>query len=136
MALILLVDDDPALVELTRSMLETCGYEVVTAADARQGLSAFVEGKDRIELVITDVSMPGMDGASMARRMVSVNPALPVLFVSGSLDRDDVHTDGLSRFAFLAKPFTGSGLVGTVAKMLVPRRSPELGSPHARSSVA
>ncbi len=136
MALILLVDDDPTLVDLTRSMLEHHSYEVVTAGDARQGLSAFVSSKDRIELVITDVSMPGMDGPSMVRRMASVNPNLSVLFVSGSLDRNEVQAEDLPRFAFLAKPFTRAGLIETVRKMLLPRRSPEYSSAQVGTPAA
>ena len=136
MALILLVDDDPALAGLTRSMLEHSGYEVVSAGDARQGLNAFASAKDRVELVITDVSMPGMDGPSMVRRMASLNPNVPVLFVSGSLDRNEVHSEDLPRFAFLAKPFTRDGLIETVGKMLLPRRSPECGNAHVRTSAA
>ena len=118
MRTILVVHDDRVLLELVCSTLERHGYQALTGCDARHGLEAFAEAKDRIELVIAGTVLPGMDTGAMIARMVALNPLLPVLFVAGCLERVEVHTEGLTRFAFLATPFSAGALLDTVQRML------------------
>ncbi|MCU1375084.1 MAG: sensor hybrid histidine kinase [Actinomycetia bacterium] len=79
---VLLVEDEEALRHGTARLLEAHGYVVVTAADGAAALEVF-EQEDRIDVVVTDVVMPTMSGAQLARALAARRPALPVLFLSG-----------------------------------------------------
>jgi two-component system cell cycle sensor histidine kinase/response regulator CckA len=81
-ATILLVDDDPNDRELMRVLL-TREYEVIEAADGNEALSHFEKHQDRIHLLLTDVHMPGMDGVELAKKILTINPSIKILFASG-----------------------------------------------------
>ncbi len=80
---ILLVDDEPLVRESTRRMLTSLGYRVIIAKNAAEALSVAADCMEEIDLVISDVVMPGMNGLEMARELAALLPNLPVLFVSG-----------------------------------------------------
>jgi signal transduction histidine kinase/CheY-like chemotaxis protein len=80
---ILLVDDEPLVRESTRRMLSSLGYSVITAKNSEQALSIASERLDDIDLVISDVIMPGMNGLELARELSRLRPGITVLFVSG-----------------------------------------------------
>jgi CheY-like chemotaxis protein len=119
MPTILVVDDEPMALKLVQSVLERRGFEVLTSASPLEALEIFQSQQQRIELLISDVVMPGMDGAALANRIVAMNPDLPVLFMSGLVTAREVEQVGaLAQFAFIRKPFRPATLVQAVRKML------------------
>jgi CheY-like chemotaxis protein len=80
---ILLVDDEPLVRESTRRMLSSLGYSVITAKNSEEALAIANERLDSIDLVISDVIMPGMNGLELARELSRRRPLVKVLFVSG-----------------------------------------------------
>ncbi|GAB4227879.1 MAG: hypothetical protein OHK0028_00950 [Deltaproteobacteria bacterium] len=103
---ILLVDDQEPVREVARDMLESLGYEVVTAGDGREGLSRYRESWRQIDLVVLDMVMPGMSGGDCFRKMKEINPGARVVLSSGySLEGavQSVMDEGI--LAFLQKPY-------------------------------
>jgi two-component system, cell cycle sensor histidine kinase and response regulator CckA len=119
MRTILVVDDEPMALKLVQSILEKRGFQVLASTSPTQALDLFVSQQERIELLISDVVMPEMDGPQLASRLVSMNPDLPVLFMSGFVTENEVaDTSLISQFAFIRKPFRPATLVQAVQKML------------------
>ncbi|MGI4939959.1 MAG: response regulator, partial [Janthinobacterium lividum] len=111
-AVILLVEDDPQVRPMTAGFLRELGYDVMEAASA-EAASALVHTLDSLDLVITDVVMPGADGPTLAARLRAERPALPVLFATGH-----VPGPGLTGEAVLNKPFSGAELAAAVLECL------------------
>ncbi|MEI7743691.1 MAG: response regulator, partial [Chloroflexota bacterium] len=102
---------------VTRRILVGAGYEVLEAADAAQARAAVDAGR-RIDILVSDVIMPGMLGHDLARLLRETSPGLPVVFMSG-FTGDDLPTDLLdARSRFVAKPFAAAELVGAVAELV------------------
>jgi CheY-like chemotaxis protein len=80
--IILVVDDDGQVLEGTRDIVEALGYEVISARSATEALSIIRNGAT-IDLLFTDISMPGMDGWELARRSRQLRPGLKVLYTTG-----------------------------------------------------
>jgi two-component system, cell cycle sensor histidine kinase and response regulator CckA len=119
MRTILVVDDEPMALKLVQSILEKRGFEVLASTSAKQAVELFEAERERIELLISDIVMPEMDGTKLASRLVAVNPDLPVLFMSGFLTESEIaDTSAISQYAFIRKPFRPSTLVQAVRKML------------------
>ncbi len=116
---ILLVEDNDQLRNLARETLEHAGYTVVPAADGAEALRVAGQMDDRIDLVLTDVVMPGMSGRRLAEDLLAVRPALRVLYMSGYTD-DAILLHGVSvaGVAFLPKPFMPSELARKVREVL------------------
>jgi CheY-like chemotaxis protein len=106
---LLLVEDDPGLLELTRELLEDAGYVVVPASHAEEALGLAERG--RIDAIVTDVVMPGMTGVQTADKLRLTRPDLKVIYVSGYTN-DTVIRRGLLQpgTAFVQKPFTRESL--------------------------
>ncbi len=94
-------------------MLRNSGYSVMVAANGAEALKTFAAAQEQVRLVITDVVMPGMDGATLAQELKQRNPALPVLFMSGFPE-----SKARLNAPVLGKPFTSATLVGHVRKLL------------------
>lgn len=110
---ILLVDDEEMVLQITRRWLELGGSEVLTAGNGEEAL-AIVDRTERLDLVITDMQMPNMGGRALADRLATVRPRLPVLLISG-FPQNAPPTPGLG---FLAKPFTAGVLLKRVEELL------------------
>ena len=108
---ILVVDDDPAVLEYASCVLEECGYVVLAARDGASAL-VLLGGTDRIDLLFTDLVMPGFDGIELARRAGEEIPGLKVLFTSGH------STDPASGRRLLKKPYRPQQLAGAIAAVL------------------
>jgi two-component system cell cycle sensor histidine kinase/response regulator CckA len=107
------------------AILEKEGYRVRAAADAAQALQFVAEGPGRIDLLLTDVVMPGMNGRELAARLTSRDPALKVLFMSGFAA--EVFQPGSSRepaVEFIQKPMTGEALANKIRQVFDTRLSP------------
>lgn len=111
---ILLVDDDPDVRTMVESTLRERGYRVVAAASGAQALRMMVDQTDPIDLLLTDVAMPGMSGADLAL-IVQAADDVPVLFISGYAEQ--LGPDS-ARGRLLAKPFTPDDLMASVVSAI------------------
>jgi signal transduction histidine kinase len=117
-ATVLLVEDEQAVRELVRIILERSGYSVIEAANAEQAETLF-EAMGALDLLVTDVVMPGRSGFELFRRLHEKLPSLRVLFVSGYTDYAMLDETIVERdLAFLEKPFSAEGLVAKVRDVL------------------
>jgi two-component system cell cycle sensor histidine kinase/response regulator CckA len=116
---ILLVEDEAAVRHLAREVLVARGYTVLTAEDGRQALQIAATHSGNIDLLVTDMAMPGMSGTMLAHQIVKKRPTTKVLFISGHplqhIDADD--SVGISA-TLLQKPFTCRLLARTVREVL------------------
>jgi len=116
---ILLVEDDTQLRELSSSVLSHCGYKVLIAANPEQGLAICKENSRDIQLLVTDVIMPQMNGRQLAEEILKVCPKVRVLYISGYTNNAIVHYGVLDPgLWFLPKPYTLSALVAKVREVL------------------
>jgi CheY-like chemotaxis protein len=107
---VLVVEDAEALRELTRELLERQGYRVLSAANAAEALRQF-EGDSRIDVILTDVVMPGASGPELTRQLMKQQPSLKVIYMSGYTEEATLrHGIAHSGVAFLQKPFTSEAL--------------------------
>jgi len=116
---ILLADDEPELMDITREVLESLNYRVATAENGRQALDMFRQSPDSFDIIVTDLVMPLMSGDAMAREVRQLNSAIPVIFCSG-YDKEQTFKPGeaLSGSLFLHKPFTIEELSQALRAML------------------
>ena len=122
---ILIVDDNLDIRAFARVFLEHAGYSVVTAADGAEALQYYEIHQSSIVLLLTDVTIPRMNGLDLADRVLCIDSQLPVLFMSGdtwSADRG---------FGCLAKPFRPAELVERVSRALNANTHSERTAPAA-----
>jgi DNA-binding NtrC family response regulator len=112
-ATILVADDDPDMLRVTAAILNRSGYRVLTAINAEAALKAFEEASHAIQLVISDVVMPGMKGPQLIRSIKSLSPSTATLLMSGTLG---IAFDGSA--ASIEKPFRMPALVAKVQDLL------------------
>jgi CheY-like chemotaxis protein len=125
---LLVVDDDRAVRELKAEILRQEGYQVLQAESAAEALRVAASTAP-IHLLVTDYSMPEVDGLELTRRFRAVHPQTPVLMVSGSLPLLRDGAQDLDRFEILPKPFGLAELLHKVRTLLdatvpLPRRKP------------
>ncbi len=116
---VLLVEDDDMVREMTAAMLQAIGYTVQVAERASDALSLCEKGDARIDLLITDVVMPGMSGTELRDRVEAVRPGIKVLFTSGYSSSIIAQRGMLEgRGHFLQKPFSINDLARKVRKVI------------------
>ncbi|MDR3567832.1 MAG: ATP-binding protein [Syntrophobacteraceae bacterium] len=118
-AFVLLVDDDPWVRNMAQSMLKRMGYGVLAASGGAEALKLFEEDPDRVRIVITDLTMPGMDGWETLTALRKIRPNVPVVLASGydlalALDRDCIEQPN----AFAHKPYSMGELKSAIDKAL------------------
>ena len=115
-----MVDDEPVLLEYVRRVLERCGHHGLLSDSGAEAWAIFQDGPDEIDLVLTDLVMPGsFGGLELARRIRRIRPRVPVLFMTGTPQIDPV-TARLSRDRLiLKKPFRPDQLVAIVQESSV-----------------
>jgi two-component system, cell cycle sensor histidine kinase and response regulator CckA len=118
---VLLVEDDADVRRATRRMLENLGYFVLEARDGEEGLAVATRAAGSIDVVVTDLMMPRMNGGDLARALAAKYPTLRIVFTSGYTD-DAVLRRRLvdSEHRFLQKPFTAEQLSTAISELLVP----------------
>jgi DNA-binding NtrC family response regulator len=116
---VLLVEDDEMVRNLTRRMLAGRGYTVLTASRGEDALGVVERHGGPIDLLVTDVVMPGMSGRDVARRVAALRPEVKVLYLSGYTD-DAIVRHGMLEpgIAFVQKPFSGDMLARKVRELL------------------
>lgn len=116
---ILLVEDEPTVLELVKTMLEGRGYTVLAAGTPSEGLRLAQEHTGDIELLITDVIMPEMNGLELAQRLRAIHPGLRWLFMSGYPAGTIAHHGVLNPdVCFIEKPFRADALAAKVREAL------------------
>ncbi len=126
---ILLVEDDTSVRDLVRNELAKIGYQVLEAKNGIEACLTATQQNCHVDLLLTDVVMPGMNGRDLAQHLSVIRPNLRVLFISGYLD-DICVNNGMDphRTTFLQKPFTPDVLLRTVRALL---DSSALGTGHS-----
>lgn len=116
---ILVVEDEPAILVMSRLMLKRLGYTVLTATTPGEAIRLTEAYSDKIHLVLTDVIMPEMNGKALAKRLLSLDPELKVLFMSG-YSSTIIASEGLldPNMHFLEKPFSRNVLAAKVRQAL------------------
>jgi CheY-like chemotaxis protein len=108
---VLVVEDEPTVRTMAVRTLQEVGYKVYEAGHGREALD-LIEGRaSQVDLVVTDIGMPEMDGHELARRLQTARPGVPLLYMSGYGDAGTVSP-------FLQKPFSPDDLVERVAAVL------------------
>lgn len=117
---ILLVDDEASVLEITRQTLEAYGYAVLTATDGADAVAVFVSNQDAIDLVVTDIVMPLMDGVAVVESIHKISPETKFIAVSGvGANSVEKNLERLGVKIILHKPYTSSMLLQAVQKLLV-----------------
>ncbi len=123
-ALILVVDDELLMRRATQHILEKLGYRVLLACDGAEAVAIYTERRAEIAAVITDMTMPVMDGPALVRILRNMNPLLPILGVSGLAAM--TYAPQLAKLGVhhvLAKPYTAAELTRTLQQMLAPKKA-------------
>lgn len=117
--LVLIVDDEANIREIARASLEKFNYQVLTAANGEEALSVFAEKLDEISLVLTDISMPQIDGFGLIKAIREIDESTKIIVMSGLLT--DLQINRLEQFGvknFLQKPFTADALLTIFSETL------------------
>jgi len=116
---VLLVEDEETVRRIAGRVLARGGYDVLTAAEGAEAMALSRQHPGMIQVLVTDLVMPRMNGADLARRLMAERPGIRVLFISG-YDRDATHTTGPLPLGtdFIEKPFTPELLLERVARLL------------------
>jgi PAS domain S-box-containing protein len=115
--LILVIDDEESIRNITRVILEAYGYKVIVATDGMDAIATYANNKATIQLVITDMMMPTLDGHTTIKILRKVNVNLKIISTSGFM-RNNTNNEDLEVNAFLAKPYTAEALLKTVYDVL------------------
>src|SRR3954453_5480029 len=122
--IVLVVDDEQGLRDLVCRSLRAEGFTTLEAAHGAEALQVIEAAPEPVDLVVTDVVMPGMGGRELGRRLSQRWPDLPILYIS-AYEVNDIFRRGSPRHSapFLQKPFPMEGLI-TVVRGLIERRTP------------
>jgi CheY-like chemotaxis protein len=115
---ILLADDDPQVRAFLQTILTGQNYLVDQAADGIDALDIMTKSGAAVDLLITDIKMPRMDGVALARAVAELFPAMPVLFISGWAEPVDAPEWRNPRYAFLRKPFLPKVLINLIEELI------------------
>lgn len=111
---VLVVEDDELVRRYVRRSLERRGYRVLEVADPTKAIELC--RREHVDLLVTDIVMPGMNGWTLADRLAEIRPGLPILYTSGWADADEPQLR--PRSAFLGKPFAPDALTARVRALL------------------
>jgi PAS domain S-box-containing protein len=113
---VLLAEDDPAVRLFARRSLESAGYTVFAAAGAEDAIHASENWSSSIEVLVTDIVMPGMHGHELAKLIRKTRPGIGIVLMSGYTDHALARDPGIGDFEFLNKPFTIGALTNAVGR--------------------
>jgi CheY-like chemotaxis protein len=117
--MILLVDDESNILQITQATLEKYGYKTLTAGDGTEALAVYSQHPQEIALVLTDIAMPYMDGIATIRARRKLNPQLPIIAASGLSSNEQLaEIQNLNVDTFLSKPYTAEKLLTIIAETL------------------
>ncbi len=117
--LILVVDDEAAVRELAKNVLETFGYRALVAGDGAEAMAIYAERRDEIQAVVTDLMMPVMDGPATIRALQRLNPKIKIIAVSGLTGNGRMLEAAQAGVKlFLPKPYTADRLLKAISEIL------------------
>ncbi len=116
--LILVVDDEDSIRDITKKSLESYNYKAITASDGIEAIALYAERRDEISVVLTDIIMPVMDGLTTIRTLQKINPQVKIIAVSGLVSNDKINAiTEIGIKAFLSKPYTAQQLLQTIGNV-------------------
>jgi signal transduction histidine kinase/sensor domain CHASE-containing protein/ActR/RegA family two-component response regulator len=121
---ILLVDDEAQVVHMLRQILENIGYRITIRTCSREALEAFRARSDDFDLVVTDMTMPNMNGDKLAQELIRIRPDIPIILCTGfseTLTEEKVKAMGIR--AYLMKPVVTRQIATTIRKVLDPAKT-------------
>jgi two-component system cell cycle sensor histidine kinase/response regulator CckA len=117
--LILIVDDEPLIRQVTKTLLENNNYKTLQANDGIEAIALYADRKDEISVVLMDIMMPSMDGLTAIRTMQKLNPKVKAIATSGLTSNNQLaEVSGIGVKAFLSKPYTAQELLDTLQNIL------------------
>ena len=120
---ILLVDDEEGVRKLCCAVLQSNGYDVLEASNGLAALAVYEKNSHKVDMLLTDVVMPQMDGFEVGRRLAELKPKLKILYMSGYRENTLGTAPAESPIAFLHKPFTPDALLNKVRDVLDAERA-------------
>lgn len=117
--LILVVDDEPSIQEITKASLEAYNYKILTASDGIEAITLYAQHKDKIKVVLMDMMLPTLDGLTAIRTIQKINPQVKIIATSGLMSSSKLALaacDGVK--TFLSKPYTVKELLHTLQMVL------------------
>ncbi len=120
---ILAVDDEEPIAEMYKEILEQLGYQVTTRSCSKQTLKLFLAAPDDFDLVITDQTMPHLSGTELAKKILEIRPAMPIIMCTGYsslISEEKAHAMGIEKFVM--KPFDQKELAATIRDVLDKKR--------------
>ncbi len=121
---ILFVDDEEVVVDANRRILQRLGYNVTVSTDSKKALTVFRKKPEKFDLVITDMTMPSMTGAELARELIKIRPDIPIILCTGYsqlITPEKSNAIGIQEFVM--KPFSRSEIAEAIRKVLDKHRS-------------
>jgi CheY-like chemotaxis protein len=115
---VLVVEDDPDVRRLLRSILERDGCEVIEASNGRHALDKVRDNRTRLRAMVADLGLPEINGLELCRELVRIHPDLRVLFITGHSDDNDLLQKTPIQARLLLKPFTPRALCDAVQEVL------------------
>jgi len=115
----LLIDDEPMVTDICEMMLKKMGHKVLTAHSGTEGIKLYEANRNRIDLIISDFNMPGMNGQEVVEKLRIINQGVKVLLSSGGVSvphEDDAIVRGFN--GFLQKPYSLGTLSDKIAELL------------------
>lgn len=138
---ILVIEDEPPVLALVAEILKNEGYNVLSAENGKEAIALISGYSGPLDLIVTDVVMPGLNGRETVERLSEIRPDIPVVFMSGYSDNISITRNSAGGVAFISKPFTPATLVlkvkealnrsGSSAGELVPAAAPSQSEPLA-----
>jgi CheY-like chemotaxis protein len=116
--LILVVDDEPSILKVTKATLETYNYRVLTASNGIEAIAIYAQNQNAIELVVMDIMMPSMDGKTAIRILKTINSEAKIIAVSGLVSDQEIIAVNGSIKAFVAKPYTNDDLLKAIDEVV------------------
>jgi PAS domain S-box-containing protein len=117
--LILVVDDEPAIQEITRASLETHNYKTLVASDGIEAIALYAQNRNKISAVLMDIMLPSLDGLTAIRTLQKINPSVKIVATSGLASSSKLAQASTTNISgFISKPYTVKELLLTLQKVL------------------
>lgn len=115
----MIVDDEPTIVDLMLRMLDSLGYTTTAFTSSVKALEAYTDNPGSFDLLITDMTMPDLTGAVLAKKILTIQPDLPIILCTGFSElMDEEQAKSLGIMEFILKPILKNQLAITVRKVL------------------
>ena len=116
---ILLIDDDEMVVKMEHQMLEGFGYQVTSRTSSLDALDTFQTNPEKFDLVITDMTMPGLTGVELSHKLLEIKPGMPIIICTGFSEQiDEAKAENLGISGYVNKPVVRSVLARTIRRVL------------------